>query len=318
MDRERVFGDAAKYYSLENPKGRDIEHVKGVLRNAMRLKGKRLNDLEHATLSWHDVGVQESRPRHGEIGATMLSKKFPEYGFTPEQISQAADAVRYHSKQTRPEEVQNEMMAGKRPLLQLLAEADEGPPMSADEEVADWVRGWADGRSPQPFDSPDEAVAERTMRMLRQKAHDLKAGRLSYSTDRYNRVFKKDIDNFAKGMQYMRMKRVIEAVRRARANALAPGYVKAASKKEDYRSGYGSVESYTKDKTKDHDEIVVRTKDGRRIVVSNNTRIGRRVEPKSGDPIGYHGYVIRGTNVVHKVHQNRRQPGGWLDYVKAT
>ena len=44
IDRDRVFGDAAKYYSLENPKGRDIEHVKGVLRNALRLKGD-LNDL---------------------------------------------------------------------------------------------------------------------------------------------------------------------------------------------------------------------------------------------------------------------------------
>jgi hypothetical protein len=93
---------------------------------------------------------------------------------------------------------------------------------------------------------------------------------------------------------------------------------KASSKKETYESGEGEVESYTKDKTKDHDEIVLRTKDGRKIVVSNNTRIGRRVEPKAGDSIGYHGYGIRGTNVVHKVHQNRRQPAGWLDHVKAT
>ena len=93
---------------------------------------------------------------------------------------------------------------------------------------------------------------------------------------------------------------------------------KDASKKEDYQSGYGSVESYTKDKTKDHDEIVVRMKDGRRVVISNNTRFGKRVEPRNGDSIGYHGYGIRGTNVVHKVHQNRRQPAGWLDHVKAT
>lgn len=33
---------------------------------------------------------------------------------------------------------------------------------------------------------------------------------------------------------------------------------KASSKKETYESGEGEVESYTKDKTKDHDEIVIR------------------------------------------------------------
>ena len=74
-DRDRIFSDAAEYYTPKSPNGRDIEHVKGVLRNALRLKSD-LNDLEHATLSWHDVGVQRSRKGHGATGAEMLSDKF--------------------------------------------------------------------------------------------------------------------------------------------------------------------------------------------------------------------------------------------------
>lgn len=92
---------------------------------------------------------------------------------------------------------------------------------------------------------------------------------------------------------------------------------KASSKRETYESGEGEVESYTKDKTKDHDEIVLRTKDGRRIVISNNTRLGKALKPRKGDSVGYHGYGVKGTNVVHKVHPNKRQRGGWLEHVKA-
>lgn len=92
---------------------------------------------------------------------------------------------------------------------------------------------------------------------------------------------------------------------------------KKAYKKETYESGSGTVESYTKDKTEDHDEIVLRLKDGRRIRISNNTRLGKRVEPSEGDSVNYHGHRIEGTNVVHKTHPNKRQRGGWLEHVKA-
>ena len=88
---------------------------------------------------------------------------------------------------------------------------------------------------------------------------------------------------------------------------------KASARKETYESGEGEVESYTPGKTKDHDEIVLRTKDGRRVVISNNTRLGKVLKPRKGDSVGYHGYGIKGTNVVHKVHPNKSQRGGWLE-----
>ena len=88
---------------------------------------------------------------------------------------------------------------------------------------------------------------------------------------------------------------------------------KASSKSETYESGEGVVESYTPDKTDDHDEIVLRLKNGKRIVISNNTKLGIRVIPAEGDELGYHGYQINGTNVVHKVHGNKHQRGGWLE-----
>ena len=88
------------------------------------------------------------------------------------------------------------------------------------------------------------------------------------------------------------------------------------AKGEQYTSGSGKVESYKKDKTRDHDEIVLRLKDGRRVVISNNTKVGVRIEPREGDEVNYHGYGVQGTNVVHKVHPNQRSRGGWLEHVK--
>lgn len=89
---------------------------------------------------------------------------------------------------------------------------------------------------------------------------------------------------------------------------------KASSKSETYESGDGEVESFTPDKTDGHDEIVLRLKNGKKIVISNNTRIGIRVIPAEGDHLGYNGYHINGTNIVHKVHGNRHQRGGWLEH----
>lgn len=83
---------------------------------------------------------------------------------------------------------------------------------------------------------------------------------------------------------------------------------------ETWESGEGEVESYTPDKTEDHDEIVIRTEDGRRIRISNNTVLGRALRAKSGDRVNYHGYRVNGTDVVHKVHQNAHQRGGWLEH----
>ena len=88
---------------------------------------------------------------------------------------------------------------------------------------------------------------------------------------------------------------------------------KASSKKETYESGEGEVESYTPDKTEDHDEIVIRLNDGRRIRISNNTRLGKLLRAKTGSRIGYHGWRVNGTNVVHRVHPNSHSRGGWLE-----
>lgn len=95
---------------------------------------------------------------------------------------------------------------------------------------------------------------------------------------------------------------------------LAEPEEKAAESKEVYSSGSGTVESFTPDKTDGHDEIVLRLKNGKKIVISNNTKLGIRVIPDEGDELGYHGYQINGTNVVHKVHSNKHQRGGWLEY----
>jgi hypothetical protein len=86
---------------------------------------------------------------------------------------------------------------------------------------------------------------------------------------------------------------------------------------DSFEEGDGTVESVTKDKTEKHDEIVVRLKDGRRIVISNNTELGKRILPVLGSKIGYHGYRVTGTNVVHRTHPNRGSRGGWLEEKKA-
>ena len=97
-------------------------------------------------------------------------------------------------------------------------------------------------------------------------------------------------------------------------NILLKKLLKTASEK--YESGSGNVESYKKNKTKDHDEIVIKLKDGRTVRISNNTKLGVRVEPSKGSKINYHGYRIKDTNVVHKVHPNKHQRGGWLESEK--
>ena len=86
---------------------------------------------------------------------------------------------------------------------------------------------------------------------------------------------------------------------------------------DSFEEGDGVVESVKKDKTKSHDEIVVRLKDGRRIVISNNTELGRRILPILGSKLGYHGYRVHGTNVVHRTHPNKRSRGGWLEEKRA-
>lgn len=84
---------------------------------------------------------------------------------------------------------------------------------------------------------------------------------------------------------------------------------------ERYVEGSGTVESFRKDRSEGHDEIVIRLKDGRRLRISNNTRLGKRTEPEVGDTVNYHGYGIDGTDVVHKVHPNAHFRGGWLERI---
>jgi len=84
-------------------------------------------------------------------------------------------------------------------------------------------------------------------------------------------------------------------------------------RRETWESGEGEVESYTPDKTENHDEIVIRLDDGRRVRISNNTKLGKILKARVGSKVGYHGYRIDGTDVVHKVHPNRRSSGGWLE-----
>lgn len=82
---------------------------------------------------------------------------------------------------------------------------------------------------------------------------------------------------------------------------------------EIYVEGSGTVESFRKDRSAGHDEIVIRLNDGRRLRISNNTRLGKRTEPEVGDTVNYHGYGIDGTDVVHRVHPNAHSRGGWLE-----
>ena len=87
----------------------------------------------------------------------------------------------------------------------------------------------------------------------------------------------------------------------------------AAKRRESYFEGEGEVESVTPSKTKGHDEIVFRDRDGNRYRISNNTKIGKVLNARIGDRIRAHGYRIGGTNVVHKVHLNVHGRGGWLE-----
>lgn len=91
---------------------------------------------------------------------------------------------------------------------------------------------------------------------------------------------------------------------------------KASSKKETWESGEGEVESYTPDRTENHDEIVIRLKDGRRVRISNNTKLGKILRARVGSRVGYHGYRVDGTDVVHRVHPNAHSRGGWLERIQ--
>ena len=87
----------------------------------------------------------------------------------------------------------------------------------------------------------------------------------------------------------------------------------AAKRREDYFEGEGEVESFTPSKTEGHDEIVFRDRDGNRYRISNNTELGKALNARIGDRVRAHGYKVRGTNVVHKVHLNVHGRGGWLE-----
>lgn len=115
-------------------------------------------------------------------------------------------------------------------------------------------------------------------------------------------------------MSYLDFSRIIQAYRDRYGVDLSHMCEKKASpKKETYESGEGEVESYTPDKTMDHDEIVIRTKNGRLVRISNNTKLGKILKARLGSKVGYHGYRIDGTDVVHKVHPNAHSRGGWLE-----
>lgn len=88
-------------------------------------------------------------------------------------------------------------------------------------------------------------------------------------------------------------------------------------KREEYIEGEGKVVDFTPSKTKNHDEIVLVTKDGRIIKISNNTLLGKIKKYRVGDKMSFHGYNIKNTDIVHKVHPNAHSRGGWLETMKS-
>lgn len=90
-----------------------------------------------------------------------------------------------------------------------------------------------------------------------------------------------------------------------------------ARKREEYTEGEGRVLDFTPSKTKNHDEIVLVTKDGRVLRISNNTLLGKLKKYSKGDKVSFHGYKIKNTNIVHKVHPNTHSRGGWIETIKS-
>ena len=149
--------------------------------------------------------------------------------------------------------------------------------------------------------------------------HAYQRGKLRHAPEKVKelaeRISPEDVEHFAKtkhdGLpeRKKKMKKAAEFVF---------GLLKTAKPKtrEKFVSDEGVVENYTPDKSKNHDEIVVRLRDGRVIRISNNTVLGKRLKATIGSKLRYHGYEVPRAGVVHKTHPNAHSRGGWLEQEK--
>lgn len=85
---------------------------------------------------------------------------------------------------------------------------------------------------------------------------------------------------------------------------------------QEYVSGRGivnGVELESENNHPGHDYIFITLPNGKKVKISNNTVIGKKIIPEIGDELIYNGYQIPNTNIIHKVHPNRSSRGGWLE-----
>ena len=264
-------------------------HILDVIESAKRMRRKKLLKKELAALMYHDSSLLTGpRDTHAEDSAEIARKELAGR-FSKRQIEDIANAIAHHRASYE----------GKRKsrLENLVAAADRD--VFVDGNIDDYIlRSYRYGL--EHGMTPEEAV-DNTLHHMPDKY-----GTNGYA---YANVPKIYMDTY--GDEVRKAQKAFDSMTADRIREL----VKKASykKKETYSSGSGTVESFTPDKTDGHDEIVLRLKNGKRIVISNNTKLGIRVIPAEGDELGYHGYQINGTNVVHKVHRNNHQRGGWLE-----
>lgn len=264
-------------------------HILDVIESAKRMRRKKLLKKELAALMYHDSSLLTGpRDTHAEDSAEIARKELAGR-FSKRQIEDIANAIAHHRASYEGNR--------KSRLENLVAAADRD--VFVDGNIDDYIlRSYRYGL--EHGMTPEEAV-DNTLHHMPDKY-----GTNGYA---YANVPKIYMDTY--GDEVRKAQKAFDSMTADRIRELA----KKASykKKETYSSGSGTVESFTPDKTDGHDEIVLRLKNGKRIVISNNTKLGIRVIPAEGDELGYHGYQIDGTNVVHKVHGNRHQRGGWLE-----
>jgi uncharacterized protein len=118
----------------------DFKHVDRVRKWALviaREEKYRNPEIIEVTALLHDIGLpftdeQGDRSKHGEVGSEIAAKFLTQNsGFSPEQIQQVADAIKYHSLHPRivAEHLKSLGVSGK--LLEILRDSDNLDAMGA-------------------------------------------------------------------------------------------------------------------------------------------------------------------------------------------
>lgn len=136
------------------------QHILDVLQKAQELKGKKLTDVQQASIIWHDSAKKDKGAlSHGKNGAQIAKRQLKPY-FSPEDIKRVAIAIKQHNLDQRikdPATFEQNIKYFASPEAQLLAIADDARP--TDPQIT-WKKVLAYNIKGQPTDKTPAQLYE--------------------------------------------------------------------------------------------------------------------------------------------------------------